>query len=187
MGYKRTIFLINPPFQIRFSLYVAILVFISSLVYPWVLWDVLTSFIGFIAEKSPEIATQVKKQREVLLSLLIIWQLGFTFIVFIACIFFSHKIAGPIFKLQKFLAGIRDGNPHGELYFRKGDYFQEVADDFNDTFDGIQENQKKDFVYLSEVSAYINNLSLVVPDDKKVVLNEINKRLNEIQERFNNL
>ena len=58
---------------------------------------------------------------------------------------------------------------------------------FNKTFENIQENYRKDFVYLSEVSAYINNLSLVVPDDKKIVLSEISKKLEEIQSRFNKM
>lgn len=89
-----------------------------------------------------------------------------------------------MYKVQKYLASIRDGDFSGKLYFRNGDYFQEVADDLNETFETIQENYKNDFVYLSEVNAYLNNLSLVVPDDKKVVLKEITHKLTEIQTRF---
>ncbi|MEK6625776.1 MAG: hypothetical protein AABY86_12445 [Bdellovibrionota bacterium] len=62
-----------------------------------------------------------------------------------------------------------------------------MADEFNLTFEQIQENYKKDLVYLSEVNTYLANLSMVVPDDKKVVLNEINRKLTEIQERFNSI
>ena len=47
-----------------------------------------------------------------------------------------------------------------------------------------EEEHKKDLVYISEVTTYINNLSLVVPEDKRVVLNEIIVKLNEIQNRF---
>jgi iron-sulfur cluster repair protein YtfE (RIC family) len=46
------------------------------------------------------------------------------------------------------------------------------------------EEYQNDFVYLSEVNAYINNLSLVVPDDKKPVLSEIHKKLSDIQRKF---
>jgi hypothetical protein len=89
-----------------------------------------------------------------------------------------------MYKVQQYLATIRDGDFSGKLKFRNGDYFHEIAEDINETFETVQENYKNDFVYLSEVNAYLNNLSLVVPDDKKVVLKEITHKLSEIQSRF---
>lgn len=88
--------------------------------------------------------------------------------------------------MQKHLRAIREGLNPGKLFFRKGDYFQNVADDLNETIEVLEDSYKKDLVYLSEVNSYINNLSLVVPDDKRVVLNEISNRLSEIQEKFTN-
>ena len=184
-GYKRSTYIINPRFQIKFSLYVCGLVFVSSIIYPLTIFDLLTSFIGFIGAKSPEMAKALEGKRSSLIVILTLWQIGFTALVFISCIFFSHKIAGPLFKLQKFLQAKRDGLDHGKLFFRKGDYFQEVADDFNDAFEEIEEEHQQDLAYLEEVSSYINNLSMVVPEDKKAVLAEITSKLNQIQNRFN--
>ena len=183
--YKRSNFIVNPRFQLKFSAYVAILVFVSSIIYPFTIYDLMESFIGYMSERAPELSGQLKDKQTSLIFILSIWQLGFTTLVFIGCIFFSHKIAGPMYKLQKFLMSIRDGEARGTLFFRKGDYFHEVADDLNDTFEMIEENYKNDFVYISEVSAYLKNLSMVVPEDKKVVLEEISKRLTQIQDRFN--
>lgn len=90
-----------------------------------------------------------------------------------------------MYKIQKHLSAIRSGQRYDKIFFRKGDYFHEVAHDINETIEFIDENYKKDIVYLSEVSTYINNLSLIVPEDKKVVLAEISRRLGDIQERFN--
>jgi sensor histidine kinase YesM len=145
----------------------------------------MTSFVEYAAKSNPELSSQLEEKRKSLVVILSLWQLGFTSLVFVVCIFFSHKIAGPIYKMQKFLRAIRDGLDYGTLFFRKGDYFSELADDFNETFEQIKEDYKKDFVYISEVNAYLNNLSMVVPDDKKIVLKEITQRLSEIQERFN--
>ena len=181
MAYKRRIYIINPKFQIRFSLLISLLVFLSSLIYPFAIYDLMSSLI----EKSAgENAAELEHQRTNLLIILSLWQIGFTALVFIICIFFSHKVAGPLYKLSKFLTAIRDGRAHGTLFFRKGDYFQELADEFNETVGRLEEEHKKDFVYLAEVSAYINNLSLVVPEDKKIVLKEITEKLSEIQNRF---
>lgn len=89
-----------------------------------------------------------------------------------------------MFKLQKFLRAKKDGLEDGKLFFRKGDYFQEVADDFNETFEELEERHHQDLVYLNEVNSYISNLGMVVPEDKRAVLSEITQRLNQIQSRF---
>lgn len=160
------------------------IIFLSSVIYPITIHNLVSSIVEHIAATSPELSAQLLDRQSTLLVILILWQLGFTLLAFITCIFMTHKVAGPLYKLQKYLSSIRDGQFGGKLYFRKGDYFQEVAHDINETFETIQENYQNDFVYLSEVNAYLNNLALVVPDDKKVVLKEISEKLTEIQGRF---
>lgn len=184
MSYSRKIFLINPAFQLRLSLYISIIVFLSGLIYPITINQIFDVLITKFTLSNPEIAEHYAAQRSQILIYLVLMHLGFSCVTFCACIFFSHKIAGPMYKLQKFLRSFRDGNRGEKLFFRKGDYFIEVADDINLTLDQIEEEHKNDIVYLAEVNSYINNLSLVVPDDKKIVLAEISARLSEIQERF---
>jgi gluconate kinase len=87
--------------------------------------------------------------------------------------------------MQNFLEEIKNGAPISKLFFRQGDAFQEVADSLNETLDVIQEERKQDFMYLSEVNSYLKNLEVVLPEDKKVVLQEINQKLSDIQNRFN--
>lgn len=185
--YKRSIILINPKFQIKFSLLVCIFLLISSIFYPLTIYDLVTKLVEQANAASPDMAEKMKSYKNGLIVILSLFQLGFTAITFIACLLFSHKIAGPIYKVQKYLSSIRNREANGKLFFRQGDYFKELAEDFNETFEVIQEDYKKDMVYLSEVTSYINNLSMVVPDDKKVVLDEINLKLNEIQERYHTL
>lgn len=141
----------------------------------------------YAAKNIPELSSSIADKRKNLIIILALWQLGFTTLVFIIGIFFTHKIAGPIYKMKKHLRMIRDGQTSDDLYFRKGDHFQELAEEFNETINKIREDYKQDFVYLSEVNAYINNLSLVVPDDKKPVLSEINQKLIEIQKKFDHV
>lgn len=182
--YKRRIYLINPSFQLKFSFLICLLLFLSSLIYPLAIYDLINQIVTSIAPQFPDAAAHLGEKKILLIGILALWQLGFTALVFIICIFFSHKIAGPLYKMTKHLTSIRNGEYVEKLKFRSGDYFTDLADEFNKTFDVIQENHRKDFVYLSEVHTYLNNLSMVIPDDKKVVLSEINRRLNEIQSRF---
>ena len=160
------------------------MVFVTGLIYPFTIYVLLTAVSANFSLKNPEIAQFYTDKRNLLILLLTGLHLGFAVLSFFGCIFFSHKIAGPLYKLQKHLRAIREGVNPGRLYFRKGDYFQDIADDLNDAIEHIEDGYKNDLVYLSEVNSYINNLSLVVPDDKRVVLNEISSRLSDIQERF---
>lgn len=45
---------------------------------------------------------------------------------------FSHRIAGPVFQIRKFLAQISQGNmPHEPLRLRDDDWFRELEEDIN--------------------------------------------------------
>ena len=187
---NRKIFLINPPFQLKFSFYVCLLIFLSSLIYPVTIFELLSNFLEFASNnvhKLPEfklVSENLQSKRNALIIVLVLWQLGFIGIAFIANIFLTHKVAGPIFKLKKFFQAIADGEDNGKLKFRDGDYFEDLAVAYNDAISALKEDHKNDLVYLSEVTTYLNNLKLVVPNDKKVVLNEIISKLNQMQEKF---
>lgn len=49
----------------------------------------------------------------------------------------THRIAGPIFKMTRFLEEVADDpSKDGPVQFRKNDYFQELANAYNRRFDG---------------------------------------------------
>lgn len=170
--YKRSVFLINPSFQLKFSLIVTSLIFVSNMIYPWFIYDFFTtSNAGNLNPKS------------VVLFLLIV-QFFVSVLVMISLIFFTHKIAGPMYKLKNHLSDIREGKPISPLTFRDGDYFQDVAEEVSLFLETVSSNQENDFQYVDEVSLYIENLATVVPDDKKPVLNEISRRLLDIKSRY---
>lgn len=178
--YKRTIFVINPRFQYKFCLVVCTFALIASLVYPWTIYDIYEKIILM----NPADSQFLNGNRADLLRILGFVQLGIMALIFIICIFISHKIAGPLYKVQKYLQGIRNGETITNLWFRKGDNFPEIAEEINETMEYFVQQREDDFEYLDQVSSYIANLSLVVPEDKKPVLNEILSKLAEIQARY---
>ena len=178
--YKRSIFLINPRFQIRFSLVICSLVWISSLIYPFTIIELFSSF----TRMNPQAAEALKGARTELLIFLGAYQLLYIGIVFVLCIFLTHKIAGPMYKLTNYLRNIAQGTAPSIITFRDGDNFPEVAEEVNNAFDRIADNREDDYAYLTEITTYVNNLALVVPEDKRPVLNEINARLKDIQKRL---
>jgi hypothetical protein len=65
----------------------------------------------------------------------------------IACLwglFYSHKIAGPLYRLNKYFEeAAASGTPlEKKVYFREDDFFQEVPESINKYIDGVNEKKK---------------------------------------------
>lgn len=178
--YKRSVFLVDPKFQLNFALIVAGMILCASVLYPIILID----FIDDLVVKYPNLASEVGSSSSTMIVYLLIVQAVFILVCGIICIFLTHKIAGPLYKLKSHLSGIRQGEPITPLAFRTSDYFSDVAEEVSLFLDTVRVNQEKDFLYLDEVAAFVGNLSGALPEDKKPVINEITRRLQEIQDRY---
>ena len=143
MRYKRTIFLIDKKFQIRFSLFVCSWIFALSLVYPYIIKSVFDYFFQYLAldPHGPQLDA-LQKTRHEMLMLLVIMQWLFLAVTFIICIFISHRIAGPLFKLKKFMLQAGQGQFEA-LRFRETDHFKDVATDFNTMIDAMKASKSK--------------------------------------------
>lgn len=138
MAYRRTILLINRPFQLRFSFYVVSWLFALSLIYPLIIYNIFEFLLKHMAldPMGPELA-KLDGVRKEMVRLLVFLQLLFVVVTFCVSIFVSHRIAGPLYKLKKFLVAAKEGKL-GELHFRKSDHFQDLAESFNEMADGIR-------------------------------------------------
>ena len=77
-----------------------------------------------------DFSSDVKYRRAVLASLLWIFGIGIFIIVAqiaLLTVFFSHKLAGPIYRLEKACQSIIDGNYAEKIFLRKGDEMQNLA------------------------------------------------------------
>jgi methyl-accepting chemotaxis protein len=71
--------------------------------------------------------------------------IDFAFIILlitIISILASHKIAGPIYRLEKKLENFADGDLAGKVYFRQYDPLKNVANTFNNTLGEITQRIK---------------------------------------------
>jgi hypothetical protein len=53
----------------------------------------------------------------------------------------SHKMSGPVYRMRQDLAAIREGRVPRPIRLRKGDAFQELAEDINKTIDFLKQKQ----------------------------------------------
>ncbi len=144
----------------------------------------MSGFISFVITNNPALTGALEVQKSNLIVILTLWQIGFTGLVFIICIIFSHKIAGPIHKLKTHLQSMRSGEVVRDITFRQSDYFSELADEFNKTFHLIQETQRNDFLYISEINTYLQNLLVTLDNDKRELISEVINKLDDIQNRY---
>jgi predicted DNA-binding protein YlxM (UPF0122 family) len=152
--------------------------------YPVAIYELLEQVISNLALKSPQDASRLADNKQMIILLLAVWQIGYMIVVFIFSIFFSHRIAGPLYKLTTFLKNGRKGGKPATLFFRKNDYFKEIADEYNITMDSIYQNYAADFDYLNEVDMYISNLAHALPEDKKPVIEEIHDNITKMKKRY---
>jgi methyl-accepting chemotaxis protein len=83
-------------------------------------------------------------------------------------IFISHKVAGPVYRLEKFAEDFRNGDFTSRIYLRQGDELLDVASDFNKTGDFIRDRVKQ----LADLSAQMLEAAKAAgaPPDKVTLL-----------------
>lgn len=65
-------------------------------------------------------------------------------VVAVWTLFITHRVAGPIYHLEKVIEQIRAGNEDQRLNLRRKDEFQEMARAFNQLVDELQQKRSGD-------------------------------------------
>jgi|GEM_PF-1491864 len=73
-------------------------------------------------------------------------------------LFASHRIAGPIFRLNKSLKKFATGHFGERIQFRKQDYFQEVAENFNTMAESIEKRIDNESKIVSEMGHKVDDI-----------------------------
>jgi sensor histidine kinase YesM len=136
-SYRRSVFLVNKPFQIRFAIYVCSFLIALSAIYPLIVHNLFDYFINRLDPMGPSVEA-IESTRNEIVWLLVFLQATFLTACFIISVFMSHRIAGPLFKLRKFMANASKGQIGEKLSFRKADYFREIALEYNGMMSGIR-------------------------------------------------
>ncbi|MBL6989532.1 MAG: hypothetical protein ISR65_07125 [Bacteriovoracaceae bacterium] len=130
---------------------------------------------------SPNFANTLKSKKDALLIFLGLTQLGYTFLIFIISIFFSHKLAGPIYKMKKILKNVRNNEGDQIVYLRKGDYFTDLASEINETLNTFTNHETTKYSNISEISSLLDEIGPSISDEYREKYDEISKKINELQ------
>jgi methyl-accepting chemotaxis protein len=130
--HRRSIFLIDRPFQLRFSFYVCSWLFALSFVYPLIIFNLFDYFARYLTlDPNGPSLIMIQNVRKEIVILLVVFQIIFLAITFMISIFVSHRIAGPLYKLKNFLRQNGGGKLSADLQFRQNDHFKDLAVEYN--------------------------------------------------------
>ena len=103
-------------------------------------------------------------------------------VIIILSIFLSHKIAGPIYRLETDIEELSKGNLRKRVRLRKGDELKTIADQINNLASAIDRTVGESKFTAKEISVGLSNLKgNTFPDDKsKTAVDEIQKNISDL-------
>ena len=134
-------YFINPRFQLKYVFWMVSTGAALALSYSLLFYNFASDSYQLIVELSKvSKETQVAMHNQLARVILIQGIITFIFLCCIAAIgvLFSHRAAGPLYKLKTAFERVKKGEGQLRIYFRKYDEFQEVALEFNKMLDQIQ-------------------------------------------------
>lgn len=105
-------------------------------------------------------------------------------VIIILSIFLSHKIAGPIYRLETDIEELSKGNLRKRVRLRKGDELKTIADQINNLASTIDRTIGESKFTAKEISVGLSDLKgNTSPDDKlKPTVDKIQKNISELNE-----
>ena len=99
---------------------------------------------------------------------------------FILGIYFSHKIAGPLFRLHRILREIREGKVPDKFYVRRGDVFKDFFREFNEVV-LVLNKLNRDKEHIKQALGQLNQCQEIL--DRKHSVEELKK----VQKMFSSI
>ena len=142
---QRKVYLINPKFQLKVTSYFIFLAIINILVF----YGCVYYFFDIFHSKGIEIGLPenhvffmfIEDQITRMTSIFVVMAILTVLILLIAGVLISHRIAGPMYRLNMDLRGMAEKKELKSLKFREKDFFQEIPEAFNLVVDSFE---KKD-------------------------------------------
>lgn len=143
---RRKKFLINPRFQLTCVYYMSAIsgiaitiLYLSNFYFFWK-FQKMGADLGIPGNSV--FFQFIGGQRVLMNDITVITSIVLLILIFIVGILFSHRISGPIHRLETHMRRIADGTGHDHVRFRKSDYFPELAEAFNLAIDKVTKGKK---------------------------------------------
>ena len=153
--HRRRTYLIKTGLQLR---YMGIIISTMLMVAFGVGWTIYHTSWSQIANTQDLTIDKLADIFDSVNSTLVRWIFVFIFIIAILSIFVSHKIAGPVYRLEETTRVIASGDLTGKIYLRHGDELQDLQEAFNKMSDSLCKMVAKDREVIEKLVATGNRL-----------------------------
>jgi methyl-accepting chemotaxis protein len=141
MGYKRKVYLINPKFQLNIVGKFAIFSMLNIAIFYSCFYAFYSKFynkgLSLGLPKNHAFFVFLSDQKYIFDSIFVVASAISILALIIFGILLSHKIAGPMYRMRMHLKSCGEEKTFKQVKFRKGDYFTDVQDSFNEMVDKI--------------------------------------------------
>ncbi len=156
-NYRRTQYLIAKKFQLKYVGMILLLVSLTAIMCSYVIYYTMMLTMGDkLANVYPQgrlISIVNMVNFRILLTMLLVAPL-----VVIIGIYASHKIAGPIYRIEKFLGSMVDGDFSMPLTLRKNDELVSLATGINMLIESVKTTVKKEKAAIGNIAVSMENL-----------------------------
>ena len=135
---KRKILLIDRPLQLKFILYSVLNGFILFLIMSMIISYFSVGSTRALVENDAldsKCLTMVFQQAQLWGGILVAVVLGGLIWTAVTALYFSHRIAGPVYQMKKKLQAHIAGEEMEKIVLRKNDYFLDLADLINEAME----------------------------------------------------
>ena len=139
LSFKRRKKLINRQFQLR-----SIAIWLTVVLAGFLMCAAglaLSYWISWAGGDAPATASVVRRF-EILLPPLLANDLLIMLIAIVAGIFTTHRVAGPIYRMESDIDRVLSGETHARVRLRRGDAFPELAEKVNELIERLDDSRK---------------------------------------------
>lgn len=183
--FKRTKYLIASKLQLRYVGIILILMFVTALICSYFVYYTVMVMMGEkLANVYPQgrlIAIINTVNIRMLLTLLLV-----TPVVAAIGIYLSHKIAGPIYRIERFLGDMAGGNISQRISLRRGDELVSIADKINVLIDSLKGTIGDQKMSMNKIIIELSELKKMA-DAKPVDISVLDKNIDRLQAKVKEL
>lgn len=180
---KRRIYLIKTGLQLRYMGILIACMLTVALGVGWIIyhtsWSQIVNTPDLSLDKLYIIFENVNRQ-------LTWWILGFIAIIAALSLFVSHKIAGPVYRLEETTKLIASGDLTHQVHLRQGDELSDLQDAFNTMSESLSKMVYKDREIIERLAKTGDSLRKKIDSQKldKESIEEISYELNAVIEEL---
>jgi methyl-accepting chemotaxis protein len=191
--FRRKQFLINKAFQIKYTVIIAVIGIVIA-----VLWGTLfykaskenSQQMLMLVQVDPNLSSMTDIIKDKLASednKIMLYLVAFVIAIFLSLVIWgiliTHRIAGPIFIISRYVDSITDGKIPETRPLRKKDELKEFFEKFNKMLESLKERENVDLVVINDTLKTLEGIKESIPQDKRADIEREIGELNKLIER----